>query len=187
MKRAAERTGLYALYADPRSARRAAEALGAAGIPADSITILSSEPWDEYEFGVAKDRKSWMPWLAALGGALGGLAGYALATGTQRAWPLPTGGMAIVPNWTNGIIVYEVTMLGAILTTLLVLLGATRLPNWSRQLYDSAVSEGGILVGVASTGMTLSELEALLRRAGECEVKVLWSGDPGIGAAGPRE
>lgn len=164
---------IYALYPDPDSAQRAVDALrdsGARlGVNADNIAIVSSEPFEEHAFGHGvkpRDHKSLMPWLAALGGALGGLTGYALAVLTQRAYPLPTGGMPIAPLWTNGIITYEMTMLGAILTTLVTLLITTRLPNVQRKLYDPAVSDGKILVGVLDPpDRSRAELEKALRDA----------------------
>src|SRR5579863_3710862 len=147
---------IYALYPDPDSAQRAVDALrdsGARlGVKADNIAIVSSEPFEEHAFGHGvepRDHKSFMPWLAALGGALGGLTGYALAVLTQRAYPLPTGGMPITPLWTNGIIVYEMTMLGAILTTLVNLLIGAGLPNFKGGITDPEISTGKILVGVA--------------------------------------
>lgn len=165
---------IYALYPDPNAAQRAFDALrgsGAAlGVKTESIAIISSEPFEEYEFGRGvnpRDHKSFMPWLAALGGILGGLTGYWLAVLTQRAYPLPTSGMPIAPLWTNGIITYEMTMLGAIVTTLVTLLITTRLPNMRKQLYDPAVSEGKIMVGVLDPPeQSRAELEKALSEAG---------------------
>ena len=77
------------------------------------ITILSSEPLEEYEFG-KRDRQTWMTWIAALGGLIGLTIGYLLTSITQNVWPINTGGMPIVTNWTNLIIIFELTMLGAV-------------------------------------------------------------------------
>ena len=60
-----------------------------------------------------------------------------------------TGGMPITPPWTNGIIIYELTMLGAILMTLIVLLRGARLPNFKGVIKDPEIWMGKILVGVA--------------------------------------
>jgi glutamate dehydrogenase len=103
---------LYALYSDSDSAQRAVAALRKAKVSERQITVVSNEPFDELDFG-PHGTKSAMPWLAALGGVLGGTSGYSLAALTQRAYPLPTGGMPIVTAWTNGIITYELAMLGA--------------------------------------------------------------------------
>lgn len=164
---------IYGLYPDPDSAQRAVDALtgsGAAlGVKPGDITIISTEPYDEYAFGRGvdpRDHKSLMPWIAALGGVLGGSSGFALATLTQQAYPLPTAGMAIAPLWTNGIVTYEMTMLGAILATVATLLITARLPDPRKKLYDTAVADGKILVGVANpTETSRGALEKALRDA----------------------
>jgi hypothetical protein len=59
--------------------------------------------------------------------------------------------MPIVTNWTNLIVIFELTMLGAILTTVATLLITARLPNFKKPaLYDPAISDGRILIGVAN-------------------------------------
>jgi hypothetical protein len=142
---------LYALYSDPDSAQRAVEALragGAApGFDARHIAVVSAEPFDGYDF-FTQDHKTVMPWIAALGGIVGGVAGFTFAAYTQAVYPIPTGGMPIVPFYADGVITYELTMLGAILATLITVLFTAHLPNWRRQLYDPEVTDGKILVGV---------------------------------------
>ena len=161
----------YGLYSDPDSAQRAVDALRSAGVDEPAITVISSEPFEEHEFG-RKDHRTPMPWLAVLGGLMGGAAGYLLVSLTQLAYPLPTGGMPIVTLWSNGIITYELAMLGAILATIATLLFAARLPNWKTQLYDPAVSDGKILVGVVNPQeASRAELAKILRESGATEVK----------------
>ncbi len=162
---------IYALYPNADAAQRAFAFLRGAGVELRNIVVLSSEPFDEWEFGQL-DVETPMPWLAALGGIVGGVGGYSLAALTQKAYALPTGGMPIVALWTNGIITYELTMLGAILSTLLVLLAGARLPDWRRQLYDPEISDGKILIGVLNPpGGIRVELERRLREAGASQVK----------------
>ena len=86
--------------------------------------------------------------LAGIGGVVGLVAGVLLTVGTARAWPLVTGGMPIVAWWPNLVVIFELTMLGAILTTVGSLLVTARLPSRLREMYDPAVSDGKILVGV---------------------------------------
>jgi Alternative complex III, ActD subunit len=169
-------TGIYALYSDPESAQRAASSLRAAGpelgIPEKHIRVLSSEPFEEQEFS-RRESRSAMPWVAALGGLLGGLAGYALTSLTQRSYPLPTGGMPVSPWWTNGIIVYELTMLGAILSTILTLVVTARLPSLRAEMYDPAVADGKILVGVVNPPEGARQgAESRLKQAGARDVKI---------------
>ena len=57
--------------------------------------------------------------------------------------------MPIVAWWPNLVIIFELTMLSAILTTVVALLVAAQLPSRMRSIYDPAVSDGKILVGVS--------------------------------------
>ncbi len=164
-------TEIYALYPDADAAQRAVDLLVAAGVDRRDVEVIASEPHDERAFfGV--DAGTPMPWLAALGGILGGCSGYALASLSQKAYPISTGGMPIVAHWTNGIITYEVTMLGAILVTLATLLVGARLPQWKARLYDPQISDGKILVGVCDSldALRLEAKKALLA-AGAVEVR----------------
>ncbi len=114
-------SAVYALYSDPESAQVAVDRLRAAGVPDGEITVISSEPYESHEFG-ARDKSTWMFRIAAVGGAVGLTFAYWLTRTTEQAWPLPTGGMPIVANWPNLIIMFELTMLFAVLSTVATLL-----------------------------------------------------------------
>ena len=166
---------LYALYADPEAAQRAVDAMQAASFELkfdpEKIVIISGEPHEGYDFADSHITSYPYRW-AVFGAALGGTCGYLLTTMTQRAYPIVTGGMSITPSWTNGIIVYEMTMLGAILTTLFTLLRGARLPNFKEVIKDPEIWLGKILVGVADPPENCrSELERYLLQAGATEVK----------------
>jgi hypothetical protein len=164
---------LYALYSTPQSAQRAVDGLRAAGIRDQQITILSSEPLEEYEFG-SRDRATWMPWIAGLGAAIGMTTGYLLTSITQSAWPINTGGMPIVTNWSNLIVIFELTMLGAVFATVLTLLVTARLPGRRHELYDPEISDGKILIGISNPlPDTIPELERTLRAGGAGRVKTI--------------
>jgi hypothetical protein len=166
---------IYGLFPDSDSARRALAALRAESsrlrIEPEAIVLMSSEPLEEEGFGWEEQRTP-MPWLAALGGLLGGTAGYTLAAFTQRTYPLPTGGMPLVAMFPSGIIMYELTMLGAVVATIVTLLISTRLPNYRKRLYDPEVTNGKILVGVADPDRDCSEeIGQWLQREGAEQVK----------------
>ena len=166
---------IYGLYPDASSARRALTALRAASprlqLNPKAIVIMSSEPLEEEGFGWEEEHSP-MAWLAPLGAIVGGGLGYALSAFTQRSYPLPTGGMPIVAMWPTGIIMYELTMLGAIVTTIVAFVLATGLPNYRKRLYDPEVTNGKILVGISGLESDCrTELEQLLRQGGAEQVK----------------
>ena len=138
---------IYGLYADPDIAQRAVNALRAAGVADQEIEVISSEPFEEYEFS-HRDKPTWMFWIAGAGGAVGLLFAFWLTRTTELSWPLPTGGMPIVAMWPNLIVMFELTMLGGILATVTALLVTTKLPRRQPKLYDETVSDGLILVGI---------------------------------------
>ncbi len=162
---------IYALCPDPNAAERAVEGLRRAGIKAGDIAVISSEPFEGHMF-FHRDHETPMPWLAALGGAVGGISGYLLASLTQRSYPLPTGDMPIVALWPTGVVMYEMTMLGAILATVFTLLISARIPNWRKQLYDREISDGMILVGATNLSeASRIEVDRVLHEASGGSVK----------------
>ena len=140
-------SAIYGLFSSPGAAQRAVNMLHAAGVSDDRITIVSGEPYEEHEFA-QRDKGTWM-WYFATAGGFAGLAFAAWLTRmTELAWPLPTGNMPIVAWWPNLIIVFELTMLGGILSAVVTLLVTAKLPSKRTGLYDRAIMDGNILVGV---------------------------------------
>ena len=164
---------VYGLYSDGHSAQRAVDRLRAAGIADRDITVISSQPMEDFEFG-AMDKATWMWWFACAGGLIGMAGGYGLAWHAETSWPIDVGGMPIFAWWPNLIIMFELTMLGAIVATVMTLVVTALLPSRGRTLYDPEVTEGKILVGVEEPSETaVPELETALSHAPGARVKVL--------------
>ena len=144
-------TAMYGLFDKPDAAQRAYTSLKRAGVPTRDITVVSGEPFEAFEFS-HRDHSMILFRLALAGGIVGFVAAVLLTRGTELAWPLVTGGMPIVAWWPNMVIMFEMTMLGAIVTTVISLLVTSSLPKFGKTLYDPAVSDGKILVGVPLTG-----------------------------------
>jgi hypothetical protein len=138
---------LYALYADGHQAQRAVNGLRAAGLKDEAITVISAQPMEEFEFSHI-GHKTYMWYIASAGGLLGLVTSTWLAWFTEVTWPIPTGGMPIVSGWPNLIIMFELTMLGAILAAVATLIVTAGLGRRRPALYDPAVTDGKILVGV---------------------------------------
>ena len=161
-------SAVYALYPDGDSAQRAVNALRASGLAADAITVISGEPLEHHEF-FETDKATWMWYIASFGGLVGLLFATWLTRMTELAWPLNTGNMPIVAWWPNLIIMFELTMLFAILASVLTLLVTARLPGRRSSIYDPRVMDGRILVGVADP-KDAAAVERALAAGGAAEV-----------------
>lgn len=149
-------TAIYGLYDKPGAVQLAYTSLKRAGVSQRDITVVSSEPFEAFEFS-HRDHSTILFRLALLGGIAGCLCGVALTYGAETAWPLVTGGMPIVAWWPNMVIIFELTFLGAIVTTVVSLLVTASLPRFREPIYDPAVAEGKILVGVPLPGPGAAE------------------------------
>lgn len=166
---------LYALYSDPVSAEHAVDRLRSARSELNfnerQIFVASGEPHEDYDLANSQLSNRTYSW-AVLGAAIGGLCGYFLTTMSEQVYPIRTGGMPIAPLWTNGIIIYELMMLGAILATLISLLSGARLSCFKQVIEDTDIWQGKILVGVSDPPRSsLLELEKCLLEAGATEVR----------------
>lgn len=164
---------LYALYDDGQAAQRAVNGLRAAGLPDSQITVITAEPMEDFEFSHI-GHESWI-WYIASGGALVGLLFSTwLTVFTERDWPINTGNMPIVAWWPNLIIMFEMTMLGAILSTVITLIVTAGLGRRRPILYDPEVTSGAILVGVENPGdARAKDVERALLAAPGARVKTL--------------
>jgi hypothetical protein len=138
---------VYALYDNGHAAQQAVNRLRAAGLKDPDITVLSGRPMEEFEFG-NMDKDTWM-WRIACGGGLVGLSvAFGLAWVTEMWWPMNVGGLPTFAWWPNLIIMFELTMLGAVIATVITLVVTAGFGRGKGRLYDPEVSDGRILVGV---------------------------------------
>jgi len=157
---------ILVVCSEPDLARQSVNALRSAGIPNRDIVMLSSEPLEHD--GVPFQQRTLMPWIVACGAVAAGIGGFLLASLTQESYAIHTGGMQVVTLWADGIITYELTMLGAILTTGVVFLVTGVLRGRDRFPYEPEVSEGKVLVGAVSVPASQrNEIIETLKRFGE--------------------
>ena len=163
---------VYGLYPDGRAAQQAVNRLRAAGFADRDITVLSPQPMEDYEFG-RRDKATWMWWIACGGGLVGMATALGLTWLTEMSWPIDVGGLPTFAWWPNLIILFELTMLGAIVATVATLIVTARLGRRSG-LYDPAVSDGKILVGIEHPpDGVIAELETALGAVGHALVKTI--------------
>ena len=164
-------SAVYALYSDADAAQRAVNSLRAAGVGDADITVMSGEPFEEQPFA-QRDKATWLWYIACAGGFLGLTFSTWLTRMTELAWPLKTGNMPIVAWWPNLIVIFELTMLGAILATVITLFITAKLPRRTPSFYDPEVTNGKILVGVQDPpAASLPALERALLAGGAAELK----------------
>jgi ActD protein len=163
-------TAVYGLYPDGQSAQQAFNRLRAAGLTPRQITVISAQPMEDYEFGQV-DEPTWMWRFAGAGGLLGMATAIGLAWITETRWPINTGGLPIFAWWPNLIIMFELTMLGAIGATVVTLVVSAGLGR-SAGLNDPEVSDGKILVGVENPSTdALRDVETALSAPPGAHVK----------------
>jgi hypothetical protein len=157
---------VYGLYPDGYSAQQAFNRLRAAGADSGRITVITAQPMEEFEFGNL-DKASYMWWFACLGGLIGMSIGFFLTWLTETSWPINVGGLPTYAWWPNIIIIFELTMLGAITATVIALVVTALLPSRGGSLYDPEVTDGLILVGVENPpANSVSDFERALGAAG---------------------
>jgi hypothetical protein len=136
---------VHAIFDSHDEAIAALAELERAGVPRSEITLMSSEP----VHAETSEHESRIGLFAIAGGLTGAAAAVALTVLTSRGVGLATGGMPIVSPWPFGIIVFELTMLGAILGTLGRMLYEARLLRRNSPVdYGEAIADGRVVLAV---------------------------------------
>jgi len=154
------------IFRDVETAGKAVESLLKAGFVETQITSLTSVPYPDGVL-VKTEQRTWFRWLALAGGIVGAATGFLLAAGTAWVYPVQTGDKPIIAFYPTGIITYELTMLFAIIGTMVGMFLEMRLPPRGKRPYDPAISEGYIGISVAvPSGDQRSRAEEIMKEAG---------------------
>ena len=161
---------MLGLYETPDAAADAVSGLQDAGFADHEYEVLSGTPYPEGAFGEPPVRHKLYVFPL-----IGALVGFSLAVleaaGTQLAYPLVTGGKPILSFPPMIIIAYELTLLGAIVFTVIGIVFESRLPRPLMGAYDTRITEGLIGVACACPEERVSEVQEMLQQAGAVEVK----------------
>jgi hypothetical protein len=148
-------------------------ALRKAGFTDGEITVITGEPMEDFEFSHIGHRNP-LWYVASFGGLVGLLASTWLTRFTELDWPLNVGNMATVAWFPNLIVIFEMTMLGAIISTVVTLIVTAGLGRRMPKLYDPEVTRGKILVGVAAPAdARMADVERALLAAPGAELKTV--------------
>ncbi|MBM4435747.1 MAG: DUF3341 domain-containing protein [Actinobacteria bacterium] len=159
----APKSEVLGIYETPDQAADAIARLRATGFDENDFEVLSSTPYPEGAFGEkhVKHRLFAFPFAGA---ACGLAVGVAWVIGAQVSLPIITGGKPVIAMPAIIQILYEGTMLGAVLFTILGVLFESRLPD-GIGLYDNRIADGYIGVSVMAAERRFVEVQVALEQA----------------------
>lgn len=157
------------LFKDPDTTANAVDSLKQAGFGTDSFDILSGVPYPEGAFG--EHGPGHKLFVFPLIGALCGFTVALLLTiGTQVSFPMVQGGKPLIAIPPMMIVMYEGSMLGAIIFTVLGVIFESRLPRAGLGAYDPRITAGYIGLLVSAPEEKVGLVEQTLRSAGAEDV-----------------
>ena len=158
------------LYNDPNQAADAMDALKNAGFALGTFDVLTGTPYPEGAFGehVPQHRLFRFP---AFGAIIGFTLALFLTAATQIAYPLVTGGKPILSLFAMLAILYEMSMLSAVISTVVGIVIESRLPNVNPGVYDNRITEGLIGVVITTDDDKADTAIDALNGAGAMEIK----------------
>jgi hypothetical protein len=164
---------VLALYNNVDAAADAMDALASAEFQQHEYEVLTDTPYPEGTFGEAAPVHKLFRY-PLMGAACGFIIGLVLTSGTQIAFPLVTGGKPVLSIPPMTIIMYEGTMLGAIIFTVIGIIIESRLPRIFMGAYDERITEGMIGVTVTVDEARIGRAEDVLRGTNPEDIKRGW-------------
>lgn len=165
-----ENKSLLAVFADLDPAADAIEQLRRLGVGDECMNVISGIPVTEAMLG-RPSQWSNVPRLAMGGALLGALAGMGLAFVVPNMYTMQVGGQPIVPFPPAVIVVFELTMLGMLLSTFLGVFLDSYFPNYRPMHYVTEVSDGKIAILIECPHADEKKLTEALVKLGAESVK----------------
>jgi len=139
----AENISLLAIFPDLEPASEAIEQLRALGVGDEAMNVISGIPVTEAMLGRPRQWSN-VPRLAIGGAAVGFLAGSFLAFGTPPMYPIFVGGQSLFPGPPSVVVIFELTMLGMLISTFLGVFLDSYFPSYRPMEYVPEISDGKI-------------------------------------------
>lgn len=158
------------LYPDAQSAASAVEGLQKSDFAGHEYEVLTGAPYPEGAFGEPPNRHK-LYFFPIVGACCGFAVALLLTSGTQIAYPMVQGGKPILAIPPMIVIMYEGTMLGAILFTVLGIIFESRLPAQLPLVYDPRISEGYVGVVVTAPEERLDRAVEALKQANPTSIQ----------------
>jgi len=163
---------LLAVFSDLAPAADAVEQLRASGVHDDCMNVISGIPVTEAMLGRPRQWTN-VPRIA-MGGAILGLgAGIFLAFISPFLYPYPiqVSTQAFVPGPPTVVVLFELTMLGMLLSTFLGVFLDSFFPNYRPMKYVPEISDGKIAIFVECPDCDEKKITDLLKKLGAESVK----------------
>ena len=162
---------LAGVFLDQETAIRALRDLKASGFPSADIAVFSDEPVE-----IPRDvlhRSSHMSLAAVIGAITWCLLTIGFVYFTQYNYPIVTGGMPIFSFWPTGVIFYELTMFGAIVTTFFWFLRESGLLRRNRRAPAPGFEPGIISLRIDCRSNREDTIRQALESAGAKDIRAL--------------
>lgn len=165
-----DKTMLLALFPDLDPAAHAVEKLREIGLADEHVNVIAGIPITEAMMG-RKKHPSNVPRLA-FGGAVGGmLVGAFLAFYTPSSYPLNVGGQAVIPGPPSFVVLFEMTMLGMLISTFIGVFLDSRFPSYEPKEYVTEISDGKIALLIECTPEEEEAIQTAMTMLGAESVK----------------
>ncbi len=158
---------LLAVFPDLEPAANAIEKLRAMGVSDDCMNIISGIPVTEAMLGRPAQWTN-VPRIAFGGAVLGFGAGFLLAFVTPYVYPYPIqlGPQAFTPGPPSVVVLFELTMLGMLLSTFLGVFLDSYFPNYRPMKYVPEISDGKIAILIECPHVEENKITDALKKMG---------------------
>lgn len=166
-----ENKSILAVFADLDPAADAIERLRTLGIHDDCMNVISGIPVTEAMLGRPSQWTN-VPRLAMGGAILGFLAGTFLAFVSPSMYEIKVGGQYFVPGPPSVVVIFELTMLGMLLSTFLGVFLDSYFPSYRPMEYVKEVSDGKIAILIECPLVEENKLMEALKKMGAESVRL---------------
>jgi hypothetical protein len=163
---------LLAIFSEIDFAADAVDVLRELGVKENQMDVVSGAPITVEMVG-RPHVKTRVPLFAMGGAAVGLLVGLFFAVGTPNLYSIYVGGHPLIPVPPSVVVVFEMIMLGLMISTFLGVFLESLLPTYKEKLYTPEISDGKIAVIAAFPGDRQQEFEERMKQVGAEVVRVM--------------
>ena len=160
-----EQKSLLAVFSDLEPAADAIEQLRTLGVGDECMNVISGVPVTEAMLGRPNQWTN-VPRLAMGGAVVGLLAGIFLAFLSPNMYQIQVGSQGFVPGPPSVVVIFELTMLGMLLSTFLGVFLDSTFPNYRPMHYVPEVSDGKIAILIECAHVDESKITDALKKLG---------------------